>query len=96
MAGELLNRCPSREEVNCLIDGELSAGRELEVRWHLDVCPGCARSLSGVEALKRAVGRAYDREVPSPALRRSVLAPVSTVAPRRSKRKRHARAAAVG
>ena len=98
MAAESINLCPASDEVNGLIDGELAVDRELEVRWHLDLCAACTRSVGAAVALKHAVGRAYDREVPSLALRRSVLARVSTIAPRRSKRRRDARAtaAAVG
>ena len=76
-----MNHCPASEELNALVDGELSAERELEVRWHLDLCEACTRWVDGVMALKRAVGRAQGREIPSPALRRSVQA-------RRPKRRR--------
>jgi anti-sigma factor RsiW len=98
MAAESINLCLPSDEVNGLIDGELSTERELEVRWHLDLCAVCARSIAAAVAIKRAVGRAYDREVPSLALRRSVVARLSTIAPRRSKRRRQGRAdaAAVG
>ncbi len=68
-----MSHCPPLEELNALIDGELSSGRELELRWHLDICATCTRSAGAVVALKRAVGRAHHREVPLPALRRSVM-----------------------
>jgi anti-sigma factor RsiW len=71
-----MNHCPPLEELNALIDGEIPAGRELEIRWHLDICGSCTRHAAAVVALKRAVGRARDREIPSPALRRSVMAHV--------------------
>ena len=77
-----MTHCPSLEELIALIDGELISDRELEIRWHLDVCSACTRSADGVVALKRAVSRAHAREVPSPALRRNVEACV----PRRRRR----------
>lgn len=69
-----MTQCPPFEELIALIDGELMTGRELAIRWHLDICSACTRFADGVVALKRAVGRAHDREIPSPALRRSVMA----------------------
>jgi len=71
-----MSHCPLLEEVSALVDGELSGERELEIRWHLDICHACARSADAVVALKRAVGRAHHRDVPLPALRRSVMARV--------------------
>ena len=66
--------CPSMKEVNAFLDGELPPKRELELRWHLDLCGACVRSAAGVAALKRAVGRSGRYEAPSPALRRNVTA----------------------
>lgn len=71
-----MSHCPPLEELSALIDGELSNERELGIRWHLDICHACARSADAVVALKRAVGRAHNREIPLPALRRSVMARV--------------------
>lgn len=59
--------------MNALIDGELAAQRELQLRWHFDICSACARSAAAVVTLKRAVGRAHERDVPSPKLRRNVM-----------------------
>jgi anti-sigma factor RsiW len=68
-----MTNCPTWEELNALIDGELSAERELQFRWHLDLCSACALHAAGVVTLKRAVGRLHERNVPSPALRRHVM-----------------------
>lgn len=69
-----MKNCPAFDELSALIDGALAPTRELAVRWHLDICPTCARVAETVVALKRAVGRAHNRELPLPALRRSVRA----------------------
>jgi anti-sigma factor RsiW len=71
-----MSHCPPLEELSALIDGDLSPRRELEIRWHLDICRTCACYADTVVGLKRAVGRAHDREIPSPAFRRSVMARV--------------------
>lgn len=85
-----MTNCPPWEELNALIDGELSTEHELAVRRHLDICSACARHATAVVVLKRAVGRAGDREPPSPALRRSVM----THVPKRRSLRSRARAAA--
>ena len=64
----------SLEDLSALIDGDLSSEHESKVRRHLDRCATCRRQLNGLTALKWAVGRAYDSEMPSPALRRAVRA----------------------
>jgi len=69
-----MSGCPAFEHLSALIDGDLPGDRELEVRQHLEQCVTCRRQVDGLTALKRAVGRAYDSEVPSPALRRVVTA----------------------
>jgi anti-sigma factor RsiW len=69
-----MTHCPPWEELNALIDGELSTERELPLRWHLDICSACSRHATTVVTLKRAVGRVRERDVPSPALRRNVMA----------------------
>ncbi|MFI5397842.1 MAG: anti-sigma factor family protein [Candidatus Binatia bacterium] len=69
-----MSGCPAFEHLSALIDGDLPRDRELEVRRHLDHCVTCHRQVDGMTALKRAVGRAYDSEMPSPALRRVVTA----------------------
>ena len=69
-----MTNCPPWEKLNALIDGELSAERELQFRWHLDICSACARHAAAVVTLKRAVGRVRERDVPSPSLRRNVMA----------------------
>jgi anti-sigma factor RsiW len=74
MRRQTINSCPVFEELSALIDGDLSPARELQVRWHVDICATCARYADVVVALKRAVGRAHERDIPLPALRRSVRA----------------------
>ena len=69
-----MTNCPSWEELNMLVDGELSITRELRLRWHLDICSPCARHAGAMVTLKRAVGRVRERDLPSPALRRTVTA----------------------
>lgn len=69
-----MTNCPPWKELNALIDGELSTERELQLRWHLDICSACARHATAVVGLKRAVGRVREREIPSPSLRRNVMA----------------------
>jgi anti-sigma factor RsiW len=69
-----MSGCPAFEDLSALIDGDLRSERELAVRRHLDLCATCRREVDGLTALKRAVGRAYDNEVPAPALRRAVMA----------------------
>ena len=69
-----MNCCPAFEELSALIDGGLSPARELEIRWHLDICRACVRYADAVVALKGAIGRAHNRDLPLPALRRSVRA----------------------
>ncbi len=64
--------CPAFEDMSALIDGELPQEREAEVRRHLDACADCRRQIDGMTALKQSVGRAYESEGPSPALRRVV------------------------
>jgi anti-sigma factor RsiW len=69
-----MSSCPAFDELSALVDGDLTPARELEVRWHLDICATCARYAEAVVTLKRVVGRAHDRDLPLPALRRSVRA----------------------
>lgn len=69
-----MSGCPAFEHLSALIDGDLPRDRELEVRQHLEHCVACHRQVDGMTALKRAVGRAYDSEMPSPALRRVMTA----------------------
>jgi len=75
-----------------MIDGELSPKRELATRWHLDTCAVCMRFVVGVVLLKRAVGHAYHREVPPPAVRRTV----SGFGPTRETLQRQSRRGALG
>jgi len=69
-----MSGCPAFELWSTLIDGDLPRERDTEMRQHLEDCPSCRRRFDGLTALKRAVGRAYNSEVPSPALRRVVTA----------------------
>jgi anti-sigma factor RsiW len=68
--------CPSFKDLNALVDGDLGKEREGQVRRHLERCAACRREVEGLTALKRAVGRAYETEVPAPALRRAVTAKI--------------------
>ena len=68
-----MTHCPAMEEMNAMIDGELLAEKELELRWHLDICEPCGRLCAALVALKCVVGRARQCETPSPTLRRSVM-----------------------
>ncbi len=72
-----MSGCPAFEHLSALIDGDLPRDRESEVRRHLEHCANCHRQVDGLTILKRAVGRAYDGAVPSPALRRVVTARLS-------------------
>ena len=69
-----MSACPAFEDLSTLIDGALSAEHEAKVRRHIDGCASCRREVDGLTALKRAVGRAYDSELPSPTLRHAVTA----------------------
>jgi len=69
-----MNNCPTFEDLNALIDGDLAAECELSVRRHLDFCSACARTADALTALKQTVGRAYDNEAPPPALARALAA----------------------
>ena len=75
--------CPAFEDLSALIDGGLPREQEGKVRQHLGRCAKCRKQLEGLTAIKRAVGRAYDSELPSPALRRAVTAGV----PKRRRRR---------
>ena len=66
--------CPPFQDLNALVDGDLPADRDLTVRRHLDLCMDCRRTVDAVTALKQAVGRAYDDDVPSPVLRCAMTA----------------------
>jgi len=69
-----MRACPALEDLSALIDADLSRDQEVKVSHHLEGCDSCRREVEGLAALKRAVGRAYDSELPSPALRRAVTA----------------------
>jgi anti-sigma factor RsiW len=69
-----MSGCPAFEDLNALVDGDLASERERAVRQHLHRCVACRREVGGLTTLKRAVGRAYDNQVPAPALRRAVTA----------------------
>jgi anti-sigma factor RsiW len=71
---DIMSGCPAFECLSALVDADLPHDRELEVRQHLETCAACRRHVDGLIGLKRAVGRAYDAEAPSPALRRVVTA----------------------
>jgi anti-sigma factor RsiW len=62
-----MSGCPAFEDLNALVDGDLPSEREARARQHLVRCVACRREVDGLTALKRAVGRAYDNEVPTPA-----------------------------
>ena len=69
-----MSGCPAFEDLNALVDGDLPHDQELEVCQHLEHCAHCHRRMDGLTLLKRTVGRAYDSELPPPALRRVVTA----------------------
>ncbi len=79
-----MSGCLAFEDLSAMIDGALPNGRAVEVRQHLEHCATCRGRADGLSALKRAVGRAYDTEGPSPALRRVVTATL----PKRRRRMR--------
>jgi len=55
--------CPGRHEaISALLDGELTAGEELELRRHLDHCPRCAAWRACLGALSAGVARSLGRE----------------------------------
>ncbi len=64
--------CPAFEDLSVLIDGDLSRQQEGKVRRHLGRCATCSKELEALTAIKRAVGRAYDCELPSAAFRRAI------------------------
>jgi anti-sigma factor RsiW len=68
---------PAFEDLSALVDGDLSGNQERQLREHLRHCASCRGQLDALTALKRTVGRAYEGEVPSPALRQAVRAGLS-------------------
>ena len=79
-----MSGCPAFEELSALVDGDLSGNRERHLREHLEQCTSCRAQLDGLTALKRTVGRTYEGETPSPALRRAVRAAATKQRRRRS------------
>ncbi|HVM96097.1 MAG TPA: zf-HC2 domain-containing protein [Candidatus Acidoferrales bacterium] len=69
-----MRECPTFDDLNALVDGDLAGERETRVQQHVERCKSCRRQVDSLLALKRAVGRAYDSEVPAPSLRRAVTA----------------------
>ena len=69
-----MSGCPAFEKLSASIDGDLPSKQESALRRHLESCAACRRQVDALTALKRVVGRAYDNEVPAPALRRTVSA----------------------
>jgi len=69
-----MSGCPAFEELSALADGDLSGNQERQVRAHLEHCTACRAQLDVLSALKRTVGRVYEDETPSPALRQAVRA----------------------
>ena len=72
-----MSGCPAFEDLSALVDGDLSGNHERQLREHVQHCAQCRRQVDALAALKRSVGRAYEGEVPSPALRRTVRAGLS-------------------
>ena len=72
-----MSGCPAFEDLSALVDGDLSGNHERQLREHVQHCVPCRRQLDALTALKRTVGRAYEGEAPSPALRRRVRAGLS-------------------
>jgi anti-sigma factor RsiW len=69
-----MSPCPTLADLHALVDCDLSAPRELCLRRHLDVCVSCRRTIDAMSALKRAVARSCEREVPSFPLRYALIA----------------------
>ena len=72
-----MSGCPAFEDLSALVDGDLSGNHERQLREHVQHCALCRRQLDALTALKRTVGRAYEGDTPSPALRRRVRARLS-------------------
>jgi anti-sigma factor RsiW len=72
--------CAFEDELTAYVDGELPAARRAEVEAHLGTCPDC-RATEGL--LRRTVEQlpALPGFLPSPALRREVLAKVDALPP---------------
>jgi mycothiol system anti-sigma-R factor len=68
-----MNCHDAREWLNALLDGELDAKNEAEVRHHLEGCAACMKQYRSLEALRDQVKRAGGHEMPE-ALRRRILA----------------------
>jgi anti-sigma factor RsiW len=69
-----MSGCPTFEDLNALVDGDLSGNQERQLRAHLEQCTSCRAHLDSLTALKRTIGRAYEGETPSPPLRCAVRA----------------------
>jgi anti-sigma factor RsiW len=69
-----MSGCPAFEDLSALVDGDLSGNQERQLREHLEECTSCRAQFDALTTLKRSVGRAYEGEAPSPALRRAVRA----------------------
>lgn len=72
--------CTFEDELTAYVDGELPAARRAEVEAHLGTCPDC-RATEGL--LRRTLAQlpALPEFVPSPSLRREVLAKVDALPP---------------
>ena len=79
-----MSDCPAFDDLSALVDGDLASEREADLRQHLERCEPCRREVDALVALKRAVGRAYETEVPAPSLRRAVTAAL----PKRRRRRK--------
>lgn len=72
--------CTFEDDLTAYVDGELPAARREEVAAHLGTCPEC-RATEGL--LRRTLAQlpALPQFVPSPSLRREVLAKVDALPP---------------
>jgi hypothetical protein len=75
-----------REALDALLDGEMDAGEEIDVREHLDGCPGCAQELDDLREWHGTLADALAVEGarPSPAERRRTADAVIASIRRRS------------
>jgi hypothetical protein len=75
-----------REALDALLDGEMDAGEEIDVRDHLDACPACAQELDDLREWHGTLADALavERARPSPAERRRTSDAVIAAIRRRS------------
>ncbi|HVE43264.1 MAG TPA: zf-HC2 domain-containing protein [Planctomycetota bacterium] len=73
-----------REALDALLDGELEAGEEIEVREHLDWCPSCGRELDDLREWHGTLADALSSEGARPSVaerRRTADAVIAAIRP---------------